>query len=123
VSDRTTERLGVTDVGIIMFRRMLDEQARIVEEGGEPMNVHRNDDQNEVIVLPCEFYMYPGYDEVGGPFKGVVAAKPTVEANLSGEGVKLAEWEGLKAAPKVWGVDTSGLAEAGQAWYSDGKKH
>ena len=31
VSDRTTERLGVTDVGIIMFRRMLDEQAAVVE--------------------------------------------------------------------------------------------
>jgi hypothetical protein len=123
VTDRTTERLGATDVGIIMFRRMLDEQARIVEEGGEPMNVHRDPAENEVIVLPCEFYMYPGYDEVGGPFRDTVAAKPTVEAILSGEGVKRAEWEGITPRARVWGVDTSGLAEGDQAWYSDGKKH
>ena len=40
ITDRTTERLGVSDVGLIMFRRMLEEQMRIVESGGEPMNVH-----------------------------------------------------------------------------------
>ena len=123
ISDRTTERLGVTDVGIIMFRRMLDEQARIVEEGGEPMNVHRDPAENEIIVLPCEYYIYPGYDEVGGPFRNTVAAKPTVEAVLSGEGVKLAEWEGIKPRARVWGVDTSGLAEGDNAWFTDGKKH
>jgi hypothetical protein len=106
-----------------MFRRMLDEQARIVEEGGEPMNVYRNSGANDIIILPCEFYMYPGYDEVGGPFRDTVAGKPTVEAVLSGDGVQLPEWKGLESSPRVWGVDTSGLGSANQTWFSDGKKH
>ena len=33
VSDRTTEHLGATDVGIIMFRKMMEEQIKIVENG------------------------------------------------------------------------------------------
>ena len=86
------------------------------------MNVVRDPAENEVIVLPCEFYMYPGYDEVGGPFKEYVAPKPNVEAVLSGEGAEREEWAGIKAAQRVWGVDTSGLRE-GEAWFSDGKKH
>jgi 5,5'-dehydrodivanillate O-demethylase len=94
--DRTTEHLGVTDVGIIMFRRMLDEQAKVVEEGGEPMNVHRDPVENEIIVLPCEYFQYPGYEGTGGPFKDVKPGKIDVEAVLSGEGVKRSEWDGVK---------------------------
>ena len=121
VTDRTTERLGVSDVGIIMYRRMLDEQMKVLSDGGEPMNVHRED--TGVIPLPCEYYMYPGYDEIGGPFKNVVARKPDVEAILSGQGAAREEWEGIAAAERVWGKDTSGLAKEGQAWLSDGSKH
>ena len=36
ISDRTTEKLGVTDVGIILYRKILEEQMQIVEDGGEP---------------------------------------------------------------------------------------
>jgi len=122
VSDRTTEHLGVTDVGVIMFRKMLDHEARVVEEGGEPMNVHRDASQNELIVLPCEFYMYPGYEEVGGPFKHLATKPPTVEAVLSGKGAKREEWEDMVPAQQVWGVDTSGLRE-NDTWFSDGKRH
>ncbi len=104
VSDRTTERLGVTDVGIIMFRRMLEEQMNVVADGADPLNTHRDPAENEVIVLPCEYYMYPGYDEVGGPFKDTVARTPDVEAVLSGEGARLKEWEGIEARRRVWGV-------------------
>ncbi len=104
VMDRATERLGVTDVGIIMFRRMLDEQMDVVADGGDPLNTHRDPVENEVIVLPCEYYMYPGYDEVGGPFKDTVPRKPDVEAVLSGEGATLKEWEGIQARRRVWGV-------------------
>ena len=93
IMDRTTERLGVTDVGLIMFRRMLDEQARIVEDGGEPMNVYRDPAENEIHIFPVERRAYPGYEGTGGPFKDVVPRKPDVEAALSGEGVKRPEWE------------------------------
>ena len=96
ISDRTTERLGVTDVGFIMYRRLLDEQARVVEEGGEPMNVHRNEAENEIIILPCEYFQYPGYEGTGGPFKDLRPAPAEVEAVLSGEGAALSEWEGVR---------------------------
>ncbi len=122
VSDRTTERLGVTDVGIIMFRRMLDEQAAVVEDGGEPMNVHR--EEEGTIVLPCEHYMYPGYEEMGGPYRGTTPRKPDVEAVLSGSGARLGEWEGIKAEYQISGkrIDSGGALRKGK-WFSDGREH
>ena len=108
IMDRPTERLGVTDVGIILFRRTLEEQMQVVADGGDPLNTHRNPAENEVIVLPCEYYMYPGYDEVGGPFKDTVPGKPDVEAVLSGQGRKLKEWEGVEVRRRVWGVGDPG---------------
>jgi 5,5'-dehydrodivanillate O-demethylase len=102
ISDRTTEHLGVTDVGIITYRRMLHEQARIVEEGGEPINIHRNPAENEIIVLPVEYFQYPGYEGTGGPFKDQPMPHPDVIAELSGEGVARPEF---KEAPKVSGAE------------------
>ena len=100
VTDRTKERLGVSDVGIIMFRRMLETQMKIVEDGGEPMNVLRDPAQNELITVPVEHFKYPGYEDVPlGPFKDIVVNN-TVEANLSGEGIKRPEWEGMKLPGK-----------------------
>ena len=92
IMDRSTESLGVTDVGLIMYRRLLDEQARIVEEGGEPINVHRDPVANEIIVLPVEYFQYPGYEGTGGPFKDDKPHKSDVEAILSGEGVAREEF-------------------------------
>jgi 5,5'-dehydrodivanillate O-demethylase len=97
IMDRTTERLGVSDVGLIMYRRMLSEQAGIVEEGGEPMGVWRDPVENEIIVLPIENFKYPGWEETGGPFRGTTPREPDVEAALSGEGERLAEWDKAKA--------------------------
>ncbi len=93
VMDRSTERLGVTDVGVIMYRRMLEEQMQIVEDGGEPMNVLRDPAENDIIVLPCEYFRYPGDTDTGGPFKDVVPRKPDVEAVLSGEGARRKEFD------------------------------
>ena len=86
VSDRTTERLGVSDVGIIMFRRLLDSNATIVEDGGEPINVHCTPE--DIIVLPIEHFIYPGETQTGGPFRDSVPRKPDIEALLSGAEVK-----------------------------------
>jgi 5,5'-dehydrodivanillate O-demethylase len=122
ISDRTTEHLGVTDVGIIMYRKMLDEQMKVIEDSGEPMNVYRDPAKSALIELPCEFYFYPGYDEMGGPFKDQKPREPDVQAVLSGEGMKREEWEGLAPAQPMWGKDTSGLRE-GKTWLSDGKRH
>ncbi len=96
IMDRSTERLGVSDVGLIMFRRMLNEQMEVVAQGGEPMNVHRNEDENEILIYPVEHFEYPGYEgSLRGPFKDIVV-RNQVEANLSGVGAALPEWDGIK---------------------------
>jgi len=83
ISDRSTEFLGVTDVGIIMFRRMIEEQIRVVAEGGDPINVHRVD--NGPISLPQEYSYYPGYETTGGPFSDTPVREPDVVAHLADE--------------------------------------
>ena len=52
IVDRTKERLGESDKGILMFRDLLRQQIQIVEDGGEPMNVFRDPAQNVCIVVP-----------------------------------------------------------------------
>jgi 5,5'-dehydrodivanillate O-demethylase oxygenase subunit len=93
IMDRTTERLGVSDVGIIMFRRMLDEQMRLVETGeSDPMNTHRDPVENEIIRAPCEGFDYFGYEGIArGPFVDITVNND-VEVVLSGEGARLEEW-------------------------------
>jgi 5,5'-dehydrodivanillate O-demethylase len=54
VTQRWLEKLGQSDVGLIMFRRMLSEQMDIVEDGGDPMNVFRDPATNNEIVLPFD---------------------------------------------------------------------
>ena len=43
IVDRSKEKLGRTDIPIIFLRRQLEQQIRVVEDGGEPMNVFRDD--------------------------------------------------------------------------------
>ena len=80
--DRTTESLGITDIGVIMYRRLLNEQMTIVADGGEPMNVHRDPANNECIYLPQEVSVYPGDTEIGQRWKDVPLTKPQLEATL-----------------------------------------
>ncbi|MCL6593150.1 MAG: aromatic ring-hydroxylating dioxygenase subunit alpha, partial [Alicyclobacillus sp.] len=54
IADRTDERLGTTDKGIILFRKMLMEQIQRVEQGLDPLGVIRDPAQNELISLPVE---------------------------------------------------------------------
>ena len=54
IADRDLERLGETDQGVILFRRLLREQLAIIEAGGEPMNVFRNPEKNTFIPIPVE---------------------------------------------------------------------
>jgi 5,5'-dehydrodivanillate O-demethylase len=52
IVDRSQERLGESDRGVILFRELLKRQLRIVEDGGEPMNVFRDPEKNRCIVVP-----------------------------------------------------------------------
>lgn len=50
--DRTREHLSQTDAGVIMFRKTLMEQARIVAGGGDPLGTIRLPEKNRKITLP-----------------------------------------------------------------------
>ena len=54
IADRTVERLAETDRGLIMFRKMLEEQIQVVEDGGDPINTFREPAANVCIDLPME---------------------------------------------------------------------
>lgn len=51
-ADRENERLGSSDRGVILFRKLLTEQMKIAQDGGDPMNVFRDPAENERIDLP-----------------------------------------------------------------------
>src|SRR5437763_3688829 len=46
ISDRTTERLGTSDQGVILFRQLLNENMEKVERGEEPIAVLRDAAKN-----------------------------------------------------------------------------
>ena len=52
IVDRTQERLGASDQGVILFRQMLLEQLDILAAGQDPMNVFRDPAANESISVP-----------------------------------------------------------------------
>jgi 5,5'-dehydrodivanillate O-demethylase len=49
IVDRSAEHLAVSDTGVVMLRKLLDEQIAIVERGGEPMNVLRDPAKNTIL--------------------------------------------------------------------------
>ena len=64
VSDRSKETLGATDRGIVMFRRMLEEQIESVERGEEPnVAVVRDPAKNTVIAFESATKPRAGSDE------------------------------------------------------------
>ena len=54
ISDRTNEKLGTTDKGIIMYRQILKEEMAKVERGEDPLGTIRDPDENLFIELPLE---------------------------------------------------------------------
>jgi hypothetical protein len=51
---RDLEKLGESDKGIIMYRKLLKQQAEVVADGGDPMNTFRDSATNQSIPLPLE---------------------------------------------------------------------
>ena len=54
IADRPTEKLGLSDKGIIMYRRLLKAQLERMERGEELMNEFRDPARNELIPVPQE---------------------------------------------------------------------
>ncbi|MCB9718775.1 MAG: aromatic ring-hydroxylating dioxygenase subunit alpha [Myxococcales bacterium] len=57
ISDRTRERLGRSDEGVIAFRRQLKEEMDKVARGEDPMNVFRDPAKNQCLSI--EAYVVP----------------------------------------------------------------
>ncbi|MCH7482310.1 MAG: hypothetical protein IIC31_05710 [Chloroflexi bacterium] len=54
ISERNKEKLGESDKGLIMYRRLLQEQMKIVADGGDPMNTFREEGTNLNLYVPNE---------------------------------------------------------------------
>jgi 5,5'-dehydrodivanillate O-demethylase len=54
IARRDLEKLGESDKGIILFRKMLREQMDVVADGGDPMCTFRDPTKNRSIGLPLE---------------------------------------------------------------------
>jgi 5,5'-dehydrodivanillate O-demethylase len=52
IVDRTREHLADSDVGVIMFRKALFEQATVVAKGGDPRGTIRDPEKNRRITVP-----------------------------------------------------------------------
>lgn len=52
ITDRSQEHLGESDRGLIMMRRRMLEQARLVADGGEPKSTFRDPATNQKVFLP-----------------------------------------------------------------------
>ena len=70
ICDRTEENLGTSDRGLVMFRRLLQEQIKVVASGGDPINIFRDPDKNQIIRLSSEDH---GYGHLRHYRKGDVA--------------------------------------------------
>lgn len=51
IFDRTKENLGTSDKGITIYRKLLREQIKVVQDGGEPLGVIRDPEKNKIIEL------------------------------------------------------------------------
>lgn len=54
IADRTKERLGASDRGLVMYRNMLKREMEKVSKGQDPIGVLREEQHNRVIDLPRE---------------------------------------------------------------------
>jgi 5,5'-dehydrodivanillate O-demethylase oxygenase subunit len=55
--DRSKEHIGASDRGIAMVRKMLLEQIKVVQEGGDPIGTMRDPERNRIIEAPAWFML------------------------------------------------------------------
>ncbi|MCH8974533.1 MAG: Rieske 2Fe-2S domain-containing protein, partial [Chloroflexi bacterium] len=83
-TQRWLEHLGQSDVGIIMFRRLLNEQMDIVEDGGDPMNVFRDPAKNQRIALPFDHQDHAPEDPAAAARKAKVTTGSSGKYSIIG---------------------------------------
>ena len=87
IMDRTTERLGDTDRGIIAYRKMLFEQLDLVKAGKDPINTFRDPEQNKCIDLPVPWdrgYAW-GFAKDGSYKRGSATAADMIPQHIKDE--------------------------------------
>lgn len=87
IMDRTKERLGTTDRGVVMFRQMLQEQIQRVQNGQDPINTFRDPTENQCIALPVPWdrgYAW-GYAKDGSYVRGAATAADMIPQHLKDE--------------------------------------
>jgi 5,5'-dehydrodivanillate O-demethylase len=52
IAHREDERLATSDLGIVLYRQLLSRQIDQMEQGHDPINVHRTGSENRVVELP-----------------------------------------------------------------------
>ena len=92
LADRTQEHLGGSDGGIIMMRRRMLEEARIVADGGEPKAVIRDPEKNKNLYLPRQ-----NRNGRGGPFAQEPDGRAPRNRHLSGQPQEI-----LDEMDKIW---------------------
>ena len=92
LADRTQEHLGGSDAGIIMMRRRMLEEARIVADGGEPKAIIRDPEKNHNLYLPRQ-----NRNGRGGPFAQERDGSAPRNRHLSGQPQEI-----LDEMDKIW---------------------
>ncbi len=54
IADRTREKLGASDKGVVLYRKMLKREIERIERGEDPIGIIRNPAENAFILLPRE---------------------------------------------------------------------
>ena len=87
IMDRTRERLGDSDRGIIAYRQLLREQIARVEGGQDPINVFRDPAENQQIDLPVPWDRGHawGFDKDGNYMRGAVTASDRLPEHIADE--------------------------------------
>jgi 5,5'-dehydrodivanillate O-demethylase len=92
IARRDLEKLGESDKGIIMFRKMVKEQAAIVADGGDPMCTFRDPERNQAIELPIEHVKFLNRNR--GGYSLVEAGEP-LDVDLIEQTMQT--WDGLRS--------------------------
>jgi 5,5'-dehydrodivanillate O-demethylase len=87
ITDRSQERLGDTDRGVILYRQLLAREIKRVEAGEDPINVFRDPVANQCIDLPVPWdrgYAW-GYAKDGTYVRGSATAADPLPRHLIDE--------------------------------------
>jgi 5,5'-dehydrodivanillate O-demethylase len=87
ITDRSKERLGDTDRGVILFRQLLFQQIKRMKAGEDPINIFRDPAENQCIDLPVPWdrgYAW-GYAKDGTYLRGSATAADPLPQHLIDE--------------------------------------